>query len=80
MCCPFPSQAATQKIQESAGRLNDSDMATVQGRADVITYTTQAEMSHFQQDRVGDFKEYMQTYLKAQIDFHERVSHTALPV
>lgn len=67
-------QAATQKIQESAGRLNDSEMATVQGRADVITYTTQAEMSHFHEHRVGDFKGYMQAFLKAQIQFHQQVS------
>ncbi|ELT97665.1 hypothetical protein CAPTEDRAFT_156173 [Capitella teleta] len=67
-------RAATQKIQESAGRLNDSEMATVQSRADVITYTTQAEMSHFHEVRVGDFKGYMQAFLQSQIQFHQRVT------
>ena len=69
-CC---GQTATQKIQESAGKLTETELDVVQGRADVIACTTAAEMSHFQDNRIGDFKGLMQNYLRAQIDYYQQV-------
>ena len=43
-------------------------------RLEVISYTTLAEINHFNQFRVGDFKQIMQKYLQQQIEFHENVS------
>ena len=53
-------------------------MTAVQGRADVIAYAVMAEMTHFQQYRVGDFKGTMQNYLRGQIDFYKTVSSIPL--
>ena len=35
-----------------------------------------AQMSHFQRERVADFKHTMQTYLAAQIKFYKEVGVT----
>ncbi|KAI0228871.1 Sorting nexin-33 [Lamellibrachia satsuma] len=67
-------RTATQKIQEQGGRLEDADMSTAQARADVIAYATLAEMNHFQQCRVTDFKYMMQHYLREQINFYQQVT------
>ena len=70
----FPThQTATTKIQENAGKLSDAEVQQVQNRADVISYATLAEMTHFQMYRVGDFKSLMQNYLRGQIDFYREV-------
>ena len=67
-------QAASAKIHENAGRLSEQEVNEVQGRADVIAYATLAEMAHFQQHRVTDFKVMMREYLKGQIGFYRNVS------
>jgi sorting nexin-9/18/33 len=66
-------QEASSKIQE-AGKMTESDLQSVQSRADVITYTVLAEMQHFQKHRVADFKTYVTNYLQGQINFYKAVS------
>ena len=51
-------------------------MSTAQARADIIAYATLAEMNHFQQSRVADFKRMMQDYLQQQINFYQQVGGT----
>jgi hypothetical protein len=50
-----------------------TEREAVQSRADVIHLLTLCEIRHFQQQRLHDFKGYMQAYLQAQVDFHEQV-------
>ena len=71
------AQAACAKIHENAGRLPDDEVHAVQDRADVIAYSTMAEMQHFNQHRVHDYKHYMQQYLASQIDFYKQVRAAA---
>ena len=68
-------QAACAKIHENAGRFSDAEIHSVQDRADVIAYSTMAEMQHFNEHRVHDYKQYMQQYLRSQIDFYKQVSN-----
>jgi WASP-binding domain of Sorting nexin protein len=81
---PIVLQAAATKVQEAAtkgseaGKMTESDLQSLQNRADVITYTVLAEMQHFQQYRVGDFKKYMTSYLQGQIDFYKAVCFKCL--
>ena len=56
------------------GRLPDSEIEQVQERANVIAYATLAEMNHFNEFRTGDFKLYMQQFLRGQIQFYKNVS------
>ena len=67
-------QAASTKMEESYAKLTDNEAQAAHGRLEVISYTTLAEINHFNQYRVGDFKLIMQRYLQAQINFHENVS------
>ncbi|KAK2154161.1 hypothetical protein LSH36_275g05015 [Paralvinella palmiformis] len=64
----------TSKIQENAGKYSDSEIEQMQSRASVATYTILAEMNHFQQHRVTDFKSYMQEFLKGQIAFYQQIT------
>ena len=67
-------QGFTSKIQENAAKYTEAEVSAMQSRADVATYTILAEMNYFQQHRVTDFKQYMQEYLKGQIQFYQQVS------
>ena len=71
-------QAASNKAEESFTKLSDSEAQAVQGRVDVISYACQAEINHFNQNRVGDFKVMMQKYLQGQISFYQNVSDQLL--
>ena len=67
-------QAASSKVQEKASKTADSEeMQSVQRRADTIAATVLAEIQHFNEYRVGDFKSYMQLYLNGQIEFFHQV-------
>lgn len=61
-------------MEESYTKLSESDLATAQSRIDVISYASLAEMNHFNQNRVPDFKAMMQNYLTNQIEFYQKVS------
>ncbi|KAL8614292.1 hypothetical protein ACOMHN_007630 [Nucella lapillus] len=69
-------EGATGKAKEclksqEEGKMADGDVQKVLQRADVITYGTLAEMTHFHTDRVKDFKLMMQLYLRSQIKFYQ---------
>jgi sorting nexin-9/18/33 len=55
------------------GKITDSDMVRVNQRANVVTYTTLAEINHFHNERLTDFKQMMQVFLTAQINFHSDI-------
>lgn len=62
-----------QKQVEDA-KITESEMLSILQRADIISFGTLAEMTHFQKERVVDFKIMMQAYLKQQIIFYQEVS------
>lgn len=45
----------------------------ISARADTITNVSFAEMSHFHDQKVADFKSMMQHFIQEQIDYHQRV-------
>lgn len=55
------------------GKISDADMVRINQRANVITYSTLAEINHFHNERLVDFKQMMQVFLTAQINFHTDV-------
>ena len=59
--------------KEDSGKVGDSELEEAKCRTDIITYSLMAEAQHFHQHRVTDFREYMQSYLNAQIEFHKMV-------
>lgn len=54
-------------------KMEDSTFEEVCSRADTITYVSYAEMSHFHDQKVKDFKSMMQHFLQEQISHHQRV-------
>jgi len=68
-------QEMTTKAQENAStKLSESDLQSMHSRSDVITYSVLAEMQHFEQYRIGDFRDYMTQYLQGQIEFYKSAS------
>ncbi|XP_033112856.1 sorting nexin-33-like isoform X2 [Anneissia japonica] len=63
-----------QKSQED-GKIDGLEAEQVRRRADVISYSMMAEMNHFHQERVKDYKEMMQRYLQEQIKFYETITN-----
>uniref|UniRef100_A0A6G1SCP8 Sorting nexin-33 n=1 Tax=Aceria tosichella TaxID=561515 RepID=A0A6G1SCP8_9ACAR len=55
------------------GKINDSEMVRVNQRSNVVTYATLAEINHFHNERLMDFKQMMQVFLTAQINFHSDI-------
>jgi len=72
VCC---WQGIVTKLQdkEDSGRVGDTELEQAKCRSDVVTYSLMAEAQHFHQHRVADFRDYVQTYLNAQIEFHKMV-------
>lgn len=62
-------------MEEQIAKLSEHESQAVQSKVEVISYATLAEMNHFQQYRVGDFKVMMQNYIKGQIAFYQNVSN-----
>lgn len=48
-------------------------LADVRRRADVLTYTVFAELSHFQNERDTDLKLTMKTFLQEQLNFYKNI-------
>jgi len=68
-------QEMTTKAQENAGgKVTESDVQSMQSRADVVTYAVLAELHHFEQYRIGDFRDYVTRYLQGQIEFYKTAS------
>ncbi|RWS28411.1 sorting nexin lst-4-like protein [Leptotrombidium deliense] len=60
------------KLQEE-GKIDASTAASVAKRADVVSFATLAEMSHFHDMRKSDFKLLMQNLLTSQIQLYQNV-------
>ncbi|CAG2171982.1 unnamed protein product [Oppiella nova] len=56
------------------GKIDDKSVAQINQRADVVTLSTMAEINHFQEERVVDFKEAMHHFLTNQIQFYESIA------
>lgn len=54
-------------------KISDNEMVRVNQRANVITYVTLAEINHFHNERLVDFKQMMQVFLTSQINFHSDI-------
>ena len=63
---------------KNEGKMVESAVQSVTQRADVISFGTMAEITHFQQSRVQDFKSAMTTYLSEQIKFYKEVVHNKI--
>lgn len=62
-----------QKLQDE-GRVDPSTAQSVYRRADVVTYATLAEMDYFQSQRISEFKDMIQDFLREQIVFYEKIT------
>ncbi|XP_013380502.1 sorting nexin lst-4 isoform X2 [Lingula anatina] len=62
-----------QKSQEE-GKMSESDYQAVVQRGDIVSYSVLAEINHFQHERAVDYKMMFQNYLKAQIEFHKKIT------
>ena len=60
------------KLKED-GKIDVDTCESVSSRADQISYAVLAEMNHFQNERVNDFKGVITSFLKEQINFHEKL-------
>ncbi|KAM8804590.1 sorting nexin-33 isoform 2-T2 [Eudromia elegans] len=72
-------KGAFAKVKESQrmsdeGRMDQDEADGIRKRCRVVGFALQAEMNHFHERRVADFKRMMQSYLKQQIIFYQRVS------
>jgi len=68
-------QEMTTKAQENvSGKMTETDLQSMHSRADVITYAVLAEVQHFEQHRIGNFRDYVTQYLRGQIEFYKTAS------
>ena len=67
-------EMATKAQDNASGKMTESDVQSMQSRADVITYAVLADVQHFEQYRIGDFREYVTKYLQGQIEFYKTAS------
>ncbi|XP_078676058.1 sorting nexin-33-like [Branchiostoma floridae x Branchiostoma belcheri] len=58
------------------GKMSAEELEEVGARSDVITYTTLAEIQHFHEMRVVDFKAIAQHFLTEQIQFYDKIKTT----
>ncbi|KAG8449944.1 hypothetical protein GDO86_016576 [Hymenochirus boettgeri] len=70
---------AFTKVKESQrmsdeGRMEQDESDGIRKRCRVVGFALQAEINHFHQRRLKDFKQTLQHYLKEQIVFYRRVS------
>lgn len=56
------------------GKMGARELAGVKGRADVVSAVCLAEIAHFHQERVYEFKAVIQQYLEMQRTFFSSVS------
>ncbi|KAG8449943.1 hypothetical protein GDO86_016576 [Hymenochirus boettgeri] len=72
-------KGAFTKVKESQrmsdeGRMEQDESDGIRKRCRVVGFALQAEINHFHQRRLKDFKQTLQHYLKEQIVFYRRVS------
>ncbi|XP_030643529.1 sorting nexin-18a [Chanos chanos] len=74
-------KGALTKVKESQKHVEENKMESQQAegineRCNIISFATLAEMQHFHQIRVRDFKAQMQHYLQQQIGFFQKITGT----
>ncbi|KAL0979909.1 hypothetical protein UPYG_G00191450 [Umbra pygmaea] len=72
-------KGALTKVKESQkhveeGKMDAPQAEGVKDRCNIISFATLAEIQHFHQIRVRDFKAQMQQYLTAQIGFFQKIT------
>lgn len=60
--------------EQEEGKMSEHEVQAVVNKADIISYGTMAQMSHFQAERVQDYKTLMQKYLREQIRFYKNIT------
>ncbi|MBN3315491.1 SNX18 protein, partial [Atractosteus spatula] len=73
-------KGALTKVKESQKHVEEGKMESPQAegineRCNIISFATLAEIQHFHQIRVRDFKAQMQHFLQQQISFFQKVTH-----
>lgn len=73
------STGALTKVKESQkhveeGKMDPAQVEGINERCNIISCATLAEIQHFHQIRVRDFRTQMQHYLQQQISFFRRVT------
>lgn len=56
------------------GKISQAEFEAVQRRVDTVSYCMMAEINHFHQERVDDFKQTMTTFLTKQVDFYRDIA------
>ncbi|KAJ8932370.1 hypothetical protein NQ314_014737 [Rhamnusium bicolor] len=75
----LPDILNLQKLSEQKKRecernsMQQSTLADVRKRADVLTYTVFAELNHFQNERDTDLKLTMKSFLQEQLNFYKNI-------
>uniref|UniRef100_H3C5B6 Sorting nexin n=1 Tax=Tetraodon nigroviridis TaxID=99883 RepID=H3C5B6_TETNG len=72
-------KAAIDKVKEgdklvAAGKITSQDKVTMAKRASTMSYSLQAEMNHFHNNRIYDYNRVMQQYLEEQVKFYETIA------
>lgn len=72
-------KGALMKVKESQKHVEEAKMEALQAqdieeRCNIISFATMAEIQHFHQIRVRDFKAQMQQYLQEQIGFFQKIT------
>uniref|UniRef100_A0A8C5S9J7 Sorting nexin n=1 Tax=Laticauda laticaudata TaxID=8630 RepID=A0A8C5S9J7_LATLA len=72
-------KGAFAKVKESQrmsdeGKMDQEEADGIRKRCRVVGFALQAEMNHFHERRILDFKKMMQSYIREQIVFYQRVS------
>lgn len=75
----FPLTGALTKVKESQkhveeGKMDQDQAEGINERCNIISFATLAEIQHFHQMRVRDFKAQMQHYLQQQIAFYQKIT------
>lgn len=60
------------------GKMESQSVQDISRKTDVISYAMLAEVTHFQHERVADFKYMMQCYITEQIKFYNKVRSSFL--
>uniref|UniRef100_A0A674N688 Sorting nexin 9b n=1 Tax=Takifugu rubripes TaxID=31033 RepID=A0A674N688_TAKRU len=72
-------KAAIDKVKEgdklvAAGKITSQDKVTMAKRVSTMSYSLQAEMNHFHNNRIYDYNRVMQQYLEEQVKFYETIA------
>uniref|UniRef100_UPI0037E8BD13 sorting nexin-9b isoform X5 n=1 Tax=Semicossyphus pulcher TaxID=241346 RepID=UPI0037E8BD13 len=72
-------KAAIDKVKEgdklvAASKITHQDKVTMAKRLSTMSYSLQAEMNHFHNNRIYDYNRVMQLYLEEQVKFYETIA------